>query len=418
MKENFTVISFGNYETKILICTFIEENLFPIYKKSFLTKNCFQESEIIDEELLIETLDKEFKKIPISLKSTNLILNIPLKNLEIVNSCKEAVPVSSNITKEGLIDLVENFGQKNISSEKTELDKKIINWKMNNKSYSYFPNINGNITSFGWNINTYLVKKSVVEKYKHIFEEYFNLEPKMITCDSLVMNQLFLNKERKSKILINIGHLKSSFERYENGVLVNQTSYDFGIRHLTSEIGKIGSIDEEKSIELLKIYKSISSFNKNLALINHFKEKYMSYSQTTIQDIKKQIFIWIKNLIYFLNYYTQKSKLDFLGVDEIYIFSSMNILDSWFPYIRENLEKRADIFSIKSNVFSIKESKYCSLIASIMHYINTKINGELLINKIYNNYPTKKIVEGTAKIKNSDSSNKNWFTKVFDNVRE
>ena len=127
MKENFTVISFGNYETKILICTFIENNLFPIYKKSFLTKNCFQESEIIDEELLIETLDKEFKKLPISLKSTNLILNIPLKNLEIVNSCKEAVPVNSNITKEGLIDLVENFGQKNIPSEKMELDKKIIN---------------------------------------------------------------------------------------------------------------------------------------------------------------------------------------------------------------------------------------------------------------------------------------------------
>lgn len=372
MRESYTVISFGNYETKILIGTFIEHQLFPIYKRSFLTKNCFQESEIMDEELLIETLKKEFKLMPINLKDTNLILNIPLKTLDIINSSKESVPVHNNVNKKMLIELVESFGQQNIPSDKIELDKKVINWKINGKPFSYLPNLPENISTFGWNINTYLTKKVVIEKYRSIFVECFGVTPKLITCDSLVMNQLFINKERKSKVLINIGHLKSSFERYENEVLVNQTSYDFGIRHLTSEIGKMASIDEIKSIEILKIYKTISTFNNNLALINHFKEKYLDYSQTTIDDIRKLIFAWMKNLVSLLNYYLKNSKLNFLGVDEIYIYSSMNILDSWFPFIRDNLEKRADIFSIESNVFSIHESKFCSLIASILHYAKNR----------------------------------------------
>lgn len=377
MRENYTVISFGNYETKILIGTFIENQLFPIYKKSFLTKNCFQESEIMDEELLIETLKKEFQLMPIMLKNTNLILNIPLKSLDIINSSKDSVPVPNNVTKKMLIELIENFGHQNTPSDKIELDKKVINWKINGKSFSYLPNLPENISTFGWNINTYLTKKTVIEKYQSIFIECFGVTPKLITCDSLVMNQLFINKERKSKVLVNIGHLKSSFERYENEVLVNQTSYDFGIRHLTAEIGRMASIDEIKSIEILKIYKTIYSFNSNLALINHFKEKYLDYSQTTIEDIRKLIFVWMKNLISLLNYYLKKSKLDFLGVDEIYIYSSMNILESWFPFIRDNLEKRADIFSIEPNVFSIHESKFCSLIASILHYAkncNSSIN--------------------------------------------
>lgn len=373
MRENYTVISFGNYETKILICTFIEENLYPIYKKNFITKNCFQESEIIDEDLLIDILKKEFKHIPINLKFTNLILNIPLKSLDIINSSKDNIPINKSFTREALLELYENFGKVNIPSDKIELDKKVISWKINNKSCQYIPKeLPDNITSFGWDINTYLCKKSTIEKYKNIFIKNFSLEPKIITCDSLVMNQLFINKERKSKVLVNIGHLKSSFERYENEVLVNQTSYDFGIRYLTSEIGKMASIDEIKSIELLKIYKNISTFDKNLPLINHFKEKYLNYSQTTIKDIENLIFIWIKNLVSLLNYYLKKSKIDFLGVDEIYIYSSMNILDAWFEYMRNNLERRADIFSIEPNIFSIRESKFCSLIASIWHYYNSR----------------------------------------------
>lgn len=373
MKENFTVISFGNYETKILICSFIEENLYPIYKKTFITKNCFQESEIIDEELLIDILNKEFKQIPINLKFTNLILNIPIKSLDIINSCKDGIPVNKNFTRESLLELYDNFGKINISSDKVELDKKIISWKINSKPSQFIPkDLPENISTFGWDINTYLCKKSTIDKYKSIFINNFALEPKIITCDSLVMNQLFFNKERKSKVLVNIGHLKSSFERYENEVLIDQTSYDFGIRYLTSEIGKMASIDEIKSIELLKIYKNISAFDKNLALINHFKEKYLNYSQTTIKDIENLIFYWIKHLISLLNYYLKKSSNDFLGVDEIYIYSSMNILDSWFDYMRNNLEKRVDIFSIEPNVFSIRESKFCSLIASIWHYYNSR----------------------------------------------
>ncbi|MCF0217837.1 MAG: hypothetical protein HUJ42_02205 [Malacoplasma sp.] len=371
MRESYTVISFGNYETKILCCSFIENTLYPIYKKSFITKNCFQESHVIDEELLIKTLQKELKPIPIPLKQTNLILNIPLKKLDIINSKKDNIPINSDFTIANLINLVENYGNQNIASDKIELEKKVIYWRINNKSFSYLPDLPPNLSSFGWNINTYLTKKNVVDKYKSIFYEQFDLVPKMVTCDSLVMSELFFNKERKVKVLINIGHLKTIFESYENEVLINQTSYDFGIRHLTSEIGKIGNINETDSIELLKIYKMIANFDSDLALINHFKQKYLDYSQTKIHHISYLIQQWIKYLVDLLNYYLKNAKLDFLGVDEIYLYSSMNILEKWHQFIKKNMEKRADIFAIESGTFSINENKYCSLVASVYHYVNS-----------------------------------------------
>lgn len=370
MLNTYTVISFGNYETKILICNFINRRLYTIYNTSFLTNDCFQDSVIIDEELLVKILKREFAKIPIDVDSTNLILNIPLKNLEILTNKVNEMPISKKtLSKEDIFNLTK-MTQKNASSEKFKLDEQVIYWKVDGTEIKNIENIN-EIETLSWKINSYYTNNATIKKYLDLIKN-FKCVPNLIICDSLVMNYLFSNKERKYKVLINIGHWKSSFDRYENEVLIDQRIVDFGIRHLTSEIGKTAFVDEKKSIEILKIYKDLVIVNKNLALINHFKEKYLDYSQTTIKDIDRLIGVWVMQLTSLMNAYLKEKEIDILGVDEIYFYSSMNIFDVWFPMIRESLDKRAEIHSIQPNVFGITEQKYCSLIASILYYVNRR----------------------------------------------
>lgn len=366
MFNTYTVVSFGNYETKILICTFVNNKIFPIYKTSFLTNNCFQDSVIIDEDLLIKILQKEFIKMPIDLSSTNLILNIPLKNLDIITNKVSEMPIAKrDVEKEEIINLIK-LTDSNIPEDRLELDKKVIYWKINGNEVSDLNNLD-NVETISWKINTYYAPKQVVNKYLEVMKN-FKKNIVCITCDSLVMNQLFKNPERKHKVLINIGHLKSSFDRYENGVLIDQKSIDFGIRHLTVEIGKKAMVDEIKSIEMLKIYKDLAVVNEDLALINHFKEKFLDYSQVKISDIDKLISVWMNQLTSIMNFYLKEKEMDILGVDEIYFHSSMNIMDRWFKYVRNLLDKRSDIFSIEPTVFSIHETKYSSLVASILYF--------------------------------------------------
>lgn len=372
MFNTYTVISFGNYETKILTCIFVKEKLMPIYKTSFLTNNCFQDSQIIDDDLLIKILQREFTKIPIDLASTYLIVNIPLKNLEIVTNRSNEMPIAKkDITKEDIVNLTK-MTEKNFSDDKYELDKKIIYWKINGNEVENLDNLN-NIETISWKINTYYTPKVVINKYLDIMKN-FKCNISCITCDSLIMNHLFENSERKHKVLINIGHLKSSFDRYENGVLIDQKSIDFGIRHLTVEIGRKAGVDEAKSIEMLKIYKNLESVDEDLALINHFKEKFLDYSQIKISDIDKLINVWMNQLTSLMNMYLSEKEMDILGVDEIYFFSSMNIMDRWLKHVRNLLDKRSDILSINPKVFSLHETKYCSLVASILYYYSNQKN--------------------------------------------
>lgn len=366
MNKTYTAISFGNYETKILICNNINGTLYPIYKTSFLTSDCLQDSIIVDEDLLIKILEKEITKIPLDISSTKIILNVPLKNLEIVSRKSHDLNISKNNTVEEIKNLME-MTFKNVSNNKYQLDKQVVYWKVNGEEVK---NINeqSNLEKVSWKINAYYTSVNEIQKYHDILN-HFKCFPFITTCDSLVMNKLFKNKERKFKILVNIGHLKSSIDRYENEVLVDQKSYDFGIRHLTSEISKLASCDEKKSIEILKIYKDIVSINDNLALMNYFKEKYLQYDQVTIKEINKLISTWIIQLTSLMNMYMLEKTIDILGVDEIYFYSSMNILDAWYSKIRSLLDKRAEIHSIDFDVFSITESKYSSLVASILHAI-------------------------------------------------
>lgn len=371
IKNTYTVISFGNYETKILIGNYVNKQIIPIYKSSFLTIDCFQDSILIDEELLLEILKKEFTKVPLDISLTNIIINIPIRGIEIYTNKVVEMPIGNKkLSYEDVIELTEMTAN-NIPSGKFKLNEKVIYWKINGNEVK---EIKGDveIDTISWKINSYYVNSNIVNKYTELMKN-FKCTPNLITCDSLVMNELFKNKERKYKILVNIGHLKSSFDKYENDVLIDQKILDFGIRNLTSTISKKTFIDETKSIEILKIYKDLVSVDINLALINHFKEKYLEYSQTTIEEINGYIHEWIIQLSSFLNLYINEKEISVLGVDEIYFYSSMNILDEWFDKIKQCLDRRTEVFSLKPTVFGVHETKFCSLIASML-YLARKIN--------------------------------------------
>lgn len=369
MKKIYTVISLGNYESKILSCTFIENQMFPIYVKSFLTKNCLDDSRIIDKEMLTKVLIKEISNIPIDINDSKIIVNIPIKNIKIKHYLSSEYIVTADFTEKFWKDFLDKFIFESKEHDFVEIDKKFLLWNIEGKEF-LSPPYGEKINNFSFKMKSYLVEKSIMNEYLDLFKEIFiNIDA--IVCDSLVMHQLFQRKDRRFKVLLNIGHLVSSLETYDNSVLIGQKKINFGIRDLTLKISKIANIDEVKSIEILKIYKDLAPVNKELPLVNHFKEKYLEYTQTKIQDISELIIKWLKDLISHINSYLKFLYSQSFDVDEIYIYSSTNILGTWTNYIKPRLLKFLDLICLESDVFGINESKFLSLIASVIHYRNS-----------------------------------------------
>lgn len=368
MKNIYTVISLGNYESKILSCTFIDNKMFPIYVTSFLTKNCLDNSRIIDKEMLINILNDEIKKMPVNITDTKLIINIPIKNIKIKHFLSSEYVISTEFNDAFWKDFLNKFVFETKEHDYVEIDKKFLLWNIEGKEY-LAPPYGEKINNFSFKMKSYLVEKEVMNEYIDLFKDiYLNVDS--IVCDSLVMHELFKRKDRRYKVLLNIGHLVSSLETYDNMVLIGQKTINFGIRDLTLQISKIANVNEEKAIEILKIYKDLAPVNKELPLVNHFKEKYLEYSQTTIEDISQLIIKWLKDLINHINSYFKFLYSQSFDADEIYIYSSTNVLGTWINYIKPRLLKYLDLICLESEVFGINESKFLSLIASAIQYRN------------------------------------------------
>lgn len=366
MIQTYTVISFGNYETKILISNFIDGKIFPVYKKSFLTKNCFENSTILDRELLTKILTEQLKKIPIDIDKTTLIFNLPIKKLTIKNNESLETVFNSNLTPSKWNDFLKKTLANKSNDKLIELHSQCFEVRINSQKFWPIP------------FNKYVEKLSYVSRHylvvKHYLEEYFKiaktlkLNVKLYTCDSLVISNLFKNFERKRKLLLNIGHSETSFELYDNMILSFQTTSQFGIKNLTSTICEEANIDEATAIELLKIYKDLAPIDSDLPLVNHFKEKFLDYSQTKINNISSLICEWIVKLINYINKLISFFSSKNVDIDEIYIYSSTNIFNTWIDSIKSKLIKYSDVICLESNFFGINESKYLSLIATMLYF--------------------------------------------------
>lgn len=375
-KNAFTVISLGNYETKFFCCYVnSKKEIMPIYASSFITKDYFENSLIIDEDLFKKNLLEEIRKIPLNINLTQIILNIPIKELNIVNFTSNEYLINSEFTNE-MWKKIENENNIKFSMDNyVKLDSKSYLWIVDGKEY-FSPPIGKDIKRLSYKAKIFYISKNFLDNYLKIFNE-INIKVHSVVADSLVLQCFFEKPERRFKLLLNIGHIDSTFELFDNMVLAHQFKVNLGIKALTSKICEATGINEAESIELLKVYKDLVLIDKEMALVNHFKEKFFEYKQVKVQDINVFIISWLKKLINLINNHIKLLFSLNYDVDEIYIYSSTNIFNTWINYIQPKLIKFTEVKIIKFDVIGIEESKYFSLIGSILSFIESDINFNL-----------------------------------------
>lgn len=366
MKEIYTIISFGNYETKILISHFINGRIYPVYKTSFLSKNCYNKSKIIDEETLLKIFKDELKKIPINIEKTNVIFNLPIKKLIIKDYKSLSFKINSVLTRQMWNEIFYLTNKENVNEEKVLLDAKCYKIFYNNNWSKNIP-YGKTIEKMNFESKQYFIKQNDLSCYEKIANK-LDLKVKAYLCDSLVMNKLFGHKNKPFKLLINVGHLESMFELYENSILLSQDSILFGIKNLTSVICKNVNIDESIAVDLLNIYRDLANIDEEIPLVNHFKEKFLNYSQTKIKDISEMINKWILNLVSHIENQVHDYLNNGIVIDDIYIYSSSTFFKTWMNNIKDLLSFSANIICLESNFIGISESKYISLIATAIHF--------------------------------------------------
>lgn len=373
MKDVFTVISFGNFETKILVLNLLKGKIYPIYKSSFMTKTCFDKSIIVDIETLQKILSEEIGKMPININKTKIIFNIPIKKLILKDYISDEYAIKSVLTT-GYWDKIQKT-QRDYYHEKNLLllDSKPYLYIVNKERMDTLP-FGKEIQTLSYRSKHYLVNKNQMLDYYEIADN-LKLKISSYLCDSLIMNKLFKNNRNKFKLLINVGHYETSFDLYDEFSLLKQNGELFGIRNLTSKISNEANIDELTAIDLLKIYKDMISIDSELPLINHFKEKFLDYSQTKIKHISAWIKKWLKDFAFYTNNQINEYSNRNIQLEDIYIYSSTNIFKTWIDYINSELKQNYNIVCLESNLIGIEESKFISLIATIIHYkkeINNK----------------------------------------------
>lgn len=375
-KDAFTVISLGNYETKIFCCVTQNEKILPFYNASFLTNNFFQNSRIIDEELFQETLKNEINLMPISINSTNVILNIPIKEVKIHNFSSEQYLLNEDFSQKSWQTILDSLKEKFERQDSKILNHKIFLWILDGKEY-LFPPFGKKVERFSFKSKSYYLPYNTINNFVTIFNG-INVRIDQVKIDSLVLHHLFKNLERRFKLLFNVGHAESTFEFFDNTVLSTQKKIKFGIKDLTKRICEETGLVEIEAINLLKKYKDLVTINKELPLLNNFKEKFLNYSQFKIKDISIIIMKWLKELIKEINdHITFLFSLNY-DVDELYFFSSTDIFATWINYIQPKLIKFLDLRILNTNLIGLSESKYASLIASIIDSIDLRFKINLI----------------------------------------
>lgn len=368
MKNVYLILSLGNYESKIMMLSEFSKELYPIYLNSFITKNCFEDSLIFDQDLLQKTLQNELDKLPLTHKQTKVIVNLPIKTLEINEFGIDYFRFEKYTKLENVYSYVRNFCQKSDKADKVLLSGKVVDWRINGEVTDSFIWDENVVNTLGWRIYGYFVKGTYLDSYLSFFKK-LDLKPINITCDSLVINHLLTTQKRtKASFLLNIGHLTSSLDIYFKNILVKQIYLNFGIRSLTKKISNITFVSEKEAIDILKIYLDLFLVDPNLELVNHFSSHFFNYQQIKISDLQTLILEWIDQLIILLNYHFKDLNATFKTASNLYIYSSMNILEYWFSYIQKRLEINLTLDAINPKIFGFDEVKYYSLYATATYF--------------------------------------------------
>ncbi len=378
MKNNFKkylVISFGNYETKLMLGSVDENDQIRIlYTDTINTKDCISNSIIVNKEKLVENIKIKLEKIkPMFDATTNeVILNLPLKDFFIFSEDSEEFHLKKTLNKKQWKKILEKISYQHENKNHYFIDKKINSWNLDEYEYSKPPfNIDG--TKLKFKIQFYYAIEEQVRPYINLVKEC-NIENFQILHDPLALLLAFEENLRQNKMLLNISHNIFEIILYKNKALVHRKKIEFGIKNLTEEISNKLNITEEQAINILKDYNDcLAAGDSEIPFAIIFGEKYKSFASFNSKTLNMIISKWLMTLITYVNTEIEKKHFE---LDEIYISSSLDFFEKWINYIKAKLSVKntvpanMNIFVIKNNAIGISENKFNSLYYSIMYAVD------------------------------------------------
>lgn len=375
----YLIIVCGNYETKMLVGSIVDNNLRVMYIDKFLSNEMIVDSQLHNSENFEKTISEKIKKITnyIGQPPNKIVLNLPTKNIDTISSTSPEYKINKFLTINKWKKISSNLTLSSLQlKENYLLGKKTYSWELDGNHYQDIPfDIEG--TSLIFKTQYYITKKKYIEPFIIVFDK-LKIKINEIVVDSMIVPEAFENNLRNKKAFINIGHDKSSFFYYKNMSLTKREVINFGLKNLTHEIESITNVNEQDAIKILKIYKNVFIYDKkSIPFKISISEKIGNYSSFKYGDINILIKNWLQNLTNEINIFYNDLAKKGEEIDEIYILSASNILEEWVHYIQAKLYQKTDVLYLNiSNVkFSNKnikimvfqEPKYITLIYSLLY---------------------------------------------------
>lgn len=375
----YLIIVCGNYETKMLVGSIVDNNLRVMYIDKFLSNEMIVDSQLHNPENFEKTIAEKIKKITnyIGQPPNKIVLNLPTKNIDTISSTSPEYKINKFLTINKWKKISSNLTLSSLQlKENYLLGKKTYSWELDGNHYQDIPfDIEG--TSLIFKTQYYITKKKYIEPFIRVFDK-LKIKINEIVVDSMIVPEAFENNLRNKKAFINIGHDKSSFFYYKNMSLTKREVINFGLKNLTHEIQSITNVNEQDAIKILKIYKNVFIYDKkSIPFKISISEKIGNYSSFKYGDINILIKDWLQNLTNEINIFYNDLAKKGEEIDEIYILSASNILEEWVHYIQAKLYQKTDVLYLNiSNVkFSNKnikimvfqEPKYITLIYSLLY---------------------------------------------------
>mgnify|MGYP006999716048 CR=1 FL=1 len=379
MNNQILVISFGNYEIKVLVGVKVNKKIIPLYSNSFWTNSSIINSKIENKIFLLTKLNEIFIDIKNKLNylPKKTIFNIPLDELNIREKRSNTYIIKQPLEKGFWKKIFSEVNISNISIKNYYcIGKKVTKWNINGVDFLVAPY--GRIGELSFNIQLFLIKKEDINCYLELFNE-LNFKNYEIVTDEIVMSNALQKNNFIEQAIINIGDKKTTISLYYNHSLAKTLGYDFGIKKLTSEISEIIDVNEEQAITMLKDYndyilikESTNYLNLNMNINDlpfaiSFKKNIVNFNVLNLKKMNKIIKKWINELANIINDFSLQIQNNSLDIEELYIMTVANIFNYWSPYLKKELKFSTNCHVIDSGNDALFENKYLSLKYCLVH---------------------------------------------------